>query len=129
MAPVPIAIHACLVITPPPSQCNALHDVYPDPVSPQLVDINTQSTELHPGLLDLRLQLVVRCGAFVEGDEAPAEAGEEVGAEGNESPDGELVNRWSLAGILGRGMEGGRRARRSLRWGGPPSAQSQSAWG
>ena len=40
--------------------------------------------------LDLADELVVGLGAVVEGEHAPAEAGEEVGAQGDEGPEGEL---------------------------------------
>lgn len=55
-----------------------------------LVDIDTQLSQVGLSLVNLRHQLLVRLGDIVEGHDVVAESGEEVCAEGNESPEGEL---------------------------------------
>lgn len=55
-----------------------------------LVHIHAQRPQLLLCHLDLPHYLLVRVGAVVEGEDAPAEADEEVCAEGNEEPEGQL---------------------------------------
>lgn len=54
-----------------------------------LVHSDAQLPQLHLGHLDLAHQLLVRLGGVVEGQDAPAEADEQVGAEGDEGPEGQ----------------------------------------
>ena len=55
-----------------------------------LVDIDAESTKVRLGKIDLGHQLLVRLGYIVEGHDVPAESEEEVGTEGDQSPEGEL---------------------------------------
>ncbi len=57
---------------------------------PLLVHIHAQCPQLFLRHLDLRHQLLVRLGDVVEGQDAPAEAGEEVRAESDQEPEGKL---------------------------------------
>lgn len=59
-------------------------------VFPCLVHIHAQRSEVLLGQLDFAHQLLVCVGAVVEGQDAPAEADEQVGAERDEGPEGEL---------------------------------------
>lgn len=58
-----------------------------------LVDSNAELSELNLGLLNLRRELLVCVGDVVEGKDAEAETEEEVCAERNEGPEGELQCR------------------------------------
>ncbi len=55
-----------------------------------LVDINAQGSQVLLRLLDLAHEFLVRLGGVAEGEDAPAEAGEEVRAERDEEPEGKL---------------------------------------
>jgi len=55
-----------------------------------LVDSDAELSELNLGLLNLRRELLVCVGDVVEGEDAEAETEEEVCAEGDQSPEGEL---------------------------------------
>jgi hypothetical protein len=55
-----------------------------------LPNIHTLTNQILPRLQYLRLNLLVRLGDIVEREDAPAELEEQVCAEGNESPEGEL---------------------------------------
>jgi hypothetical protein len=59
-------------------------------LDPRLVYTHAQRTQLRLRLRDLLHQLVMRFGYIVEGGHAPAEPGEQVGAEGDEEPEGKL---------------------------------------
>ena len=54
------------------------------------VDIHPLRPQLPPRNLDLPQELLVRFRHIIESEDAPAELEEEVGAEGDESPEGEL---------------------------------------
>lgn len=54
-----------------------------------LIHGDPQLPQLPLGDLDLAHELVVRLGDVVEGQDAPAEADEQVGAEGDEGPEGQ----------------------------------------
>lgn len=56
-----------------------------------LANINTLGLEVNPGLLYLRLQFIVCLGDVVEGEDSQAELEEEICAERNEGPEGDLV--------------------------------------
>lgn len=60
---------------------------------PALVHRDAQLSQLDLGRLDLAHQFVVGLGHVIEGQHAPAEADEEVRAEGNEGPERELCWR------------------------------------
>lgn len=55
-----------------------------------LVHIHAQFSQVHLGQINLGHQLLVRLGYIVEGHDIPAESEEEVGAERDESPEGQL---------------------------------------
>lgn len=55
-----------------------------------LVHTHAQSAQVRAGQLNLLDQLFVRLGAVVEGQDAPAEAGQDVRTEGDDEPEGEL---------------------------------------
>lgn len=54
-----------------------------------LVDSDAQLPQLRLGRLDLAHELFVRLGDVVEGQDAPAQPGQEVRAEGDEGPEGQ----------------------------------------
>lgn len=54
-----------------------------------LIHCDAQLAQLHLCDLDLAHKLVVGLGYVVEGQDAPAEADEQVGAEGDEGPEGQ----------------------------------------
>ena len=56
----------------------------------RLVDADAQLAQVLLGQLDLGDNLRVRVGAVVEGEDAPAEAGQDDGAKGDKEPKGEL---------------------------------------
>lgn len=56
-----------------------------------LVYIDAQTPQVLLSELDLGHELLVRLGHVVEGHDVPAEPEEEVGAEGDEGPEGELL--------------------------------------
>lgn len=56
---------------------------------PPLVHRDAQLPQLPLGDLDLAHELFVGLGDVVEGQDAPAEADEQVGAEGDEGPEGQ----------------------------------------
>jgi hypothetical protein len=58
-----------------------------------LVNSDTKLSELNLGLLDLRSELLMRVRDVVEGEDAEAETEEEVCAERDEGPEGELQTR------------------------------------
>jgi hypothetical protein len=58
-----------------------------------LVNSNAELSELNLGLLNLRRELLVCVGDVVEGEDAEAETEEEICAEGDEGPEGELQFR------------------------------------
>lgn len=68
------------------ASCPSISDSSPS----SSVHRNTQLAQLNLRRLDLAHQLLVRLGAVVEGQHAPAEAEEQVRAEGDEGPEGEL---------------------------------------
>ena len=55
-----------------------------------LTDIDTLGAEVFPCLRYLLHDLPVRLGYVIEGEDAPAELEEKVGAEGDEGPKGKL---------------------------------------
>lgn len=61
-----------------------------------LVDIDAQFPQVGLGQLDLAHQLLVGGGYVVEGHDVPAESEEEVGAEGDEGPEGKL-KKWAAS--------------------------------
>lgn len=67
-----------------------LPDITPPSHHIRLVDINAQRPQVDLGLVNLRHQLLMRSRNIVEREDAEAESEEEVCAEGNEDPEGEL---------------------------------------
>ncbi|KAL2279268.1 hypothetical protein FJTKL_13629 [Diaporthe vaccinii] len=72
---------SCVVISP---RCILL-----SVIGAPLIHGDAQLPQLPLGDLDLAHELVVRLGDVVEGQDAPAEADEQVGAEGDEGPEGQ----------------------------------------
>ncbi len=75
---------------------------------PGLVHVNTEPLQVRLGLLDLGQEFLVCLGHVVERHDAQAQAAEEVGAEGDEEPEGELVARGKLSLVLRSWQAGGR---------------------
>lgn len=54
------------------------------------IDVDAELSQIRLGHVDLAHEFLVRLGDIVEGQDAPAEPEQEKGAEGDESPEGEL---------------------------------------
>lgn len=87
MTSSPFSSFLLLLLSPfPPSHPQAIRAV-------ALVHRDAELPQLDLGELDLAHDLGVRGGDVVEGEHAPAEAGEEVCPEGDEGPERELFSR------------------------------------
>lgn len=71
----------------------------------RLVHTHAESAQVRAGQLNLLDQLLVRLGAVVESHDAPAEAGQDVRAEDDDEPEGELRRdcQWELSISVKRG--------------------------
>ena len=74
--------------TPPSSSPRGISPTW---YIPRLVDVDALLPQVLLREVDLDHELLVRLGHVVEGQDAPAEGEEEVGAEGDEDPEGELA--------------------------------------
>lgn len=106
--PIPSIKRIIIIQTPPktPTQTSFLS---PSPRT-YLVDVDAPRPEVLLREVDLLHQLLVGLGHVVEGEDAPAEGEEEVGAEGDEDPEGELLEWLAL---FGSGVVGGRQGVRT----------------
>lgn len=62
-----------------------------------LVDIDTEVSEVSLGEIDFGHELLVSIGDVVEGHDAEAETEEQQRAEGDEGPEGELLNNGEVS--------------------------------
>lgn len=86
-----------------------------------LVDVDATRAQVFLRQLDLGHDLLVRLGHVVEGQHAPAETEEQVGAEGDEQPEGELFCGVAHPPYVSRqhalvGKRKGRGGKRAYNW-------------